>query len=86
MYQSNERFRGGDSVGDGEQQEEEPTMIVRVLSVPPPHGLAFRFADGHVEAITEMAAVTGETYVETLERVARELGADVVAQVGAHER
>ena len=76
-----ERSRGEDPVVDGEeQQEEEPTMIVRVLSMPPPHGLAFRFTDGHVEPITEMAAVTGETYLKTLERMAKELGAEVITQ------
>jgi len=51
-----------------------------VLSMPPPHGLAFRFTDGHVEPITEMAAVTGETYLKTLERMAKELGAEVITQ------
>ena len=55
-------------------------MIVRVLSVPPPQGFAVRFADGHIEPITAMMAVAGETFAETLERVAKERGAEVVTQ------
>ena len=66
---------------DGEK-EEEPTMIVRVLSVPPPQGLAFRFADGHIEPLTAIAPAPGETFVETLERVAKELNAEIVTQPG----
>jgi hypothetical protein len=59
-------------------KEEEPTMVVRVLSVPPPQGLAFRFADGHVEPITAIMAVPGETVRETLQRLAKDLGAELV--------
>ena len=62
-------------------KEEEPTMVVRELSVPPPQGLAFRFADGHVEPITAIMAVAGETVRETLERLAKDLGAELVTQV-----
>ena len=62
-------------------KEEEPTMVVRVLSVAPPQGLAVRFADGHVEPITAIMAVPGETLRETLERLAKELGAELVTQV-----
>ena len=66
-------------MADGEK-EEEPTMIVRVLSVPPPQGLALRFADGHIEPLTAMAPAPGEMFLETLERVAKELNAEVVTQ------
>ena len=56
-------------------------MVVRTLrTVPPPRGLAFRFADGHIEPIAAMVAAPGETFPETLERVAKELGAEVVTQ------
>jgi hypothetical protein len=55
-------------------------MLVRVLSVPPPQGLAFRFPDGHMEPITAMVPVPGETFPETLERVAKERGAEIVTQ------
>lgn len=74
-------LRPSDSVITVVDEEEEPTMVVRGLrSVPPPKGLAFRFADGHIEPITAMVAVPGETFPETLDRVAKELGAEVVAQ------
>jgi hypothetical protein len=63
-----------------DDSEEEQTMLVRVLSVPPPQGLAFRFVDGRVEPTTAMVTVPGETFRETLERVAKELGAEVVTQ------
>jgi hypothetical protein len=66
-----------------DDSEEEPTMLVPVLSVPPPQGLAFRFADGHIEPITAMAAVPGETFRETLDRLAKEFGAEVVTQADA---
>jgi hypothetical protein len=75
-----ERFDGGDPVLDVDKQEEELTVVVRVLSVPSPQGLALRFADGHVEPIAAMVAVAGETFRETLERVATDLGAEVVTQ------
>ena len=61
-------------------KEEEPTMVVRMLSVPPPQGLAFRFADGHVEPITAIMEVPGETARETLQRLAKDLGAELVTQ------
>lgn len=66
-------------------KEEEPTMVVRVLSVAPPQGLAFRFADGHVEPITAIMAVPGETLRETLERLAKDLGAELVTQVTSED-
>ena len=66
-------------------KEEEPTMVVRVLSVAPPQGLAFRFADGHVEPIAAMAAVPGETLRKTLERLAKDLGAELVTQVTSED-
>lgn len=65
---------------DGIEEEEEPTMVLRVLSGSPPQGLAFRFEDGHLEPITAMVDVTDETYLETLKRLATELGACVVTQ------
>ena len=70
---------------DVDKEEEEPTMVVRVLSVPPPQGLAFRFADGHVEPITAIMAVPGETLRETLERLAKDLGAELVTQVTSED-
>ena len=67
------------------EKEEEPTMVVRVLSVAPPQGLAFRFADGHVEPITAIMAVAGETVRETLERLAKDLGAELVTQMTSED-
>ena len=64
---------------DGERAE-EPTMIVRVLGVPRAQSLAFKFADGHLEPITALVEVTGETFLETLERVATELDARAVTE------
>ena len=61
-------------------KEEELTVVVPVLSVPSPQGLALRFPDGHVEPIAAVLAVAGETFRETLERLAKDLGAEVVTQ------
>ena len=65
---------------DVDKEEDELTVVVRVLSVPPPQDLAFRFADGHVEPIAAIVPVAGETVRETLERIAKDLGAEVVTQ------
>jgi len=67
-------------VVDVKKEEEDLTVVVRMLSVPPPQGLALRFPDGHVEPIAAMVAVAGQTFRETLERVAKDLGAEIVAQ------
>jgi hypothetical protein len=58
-------------------------MSDRETTEPPPRKLVFRFADGHVEPATGLGSVAGETFRETLERVAKELGAEVVTKPDA---